>query len=189
MAVAETMFQAVLDHPEGLFLGRMELGENMKEIRTPDGRINLFIPEMEKWVQAITPEAEEKALAPDPEYPLVLHAGRHIRFNANTLMRNPEWNKGFRYCTLAMNPADAERLGLADGQTVRVVTSAGREEIELEVTGQARPGQVIMPHGFGLKYRGKKYGANVNRLTKNTHRDPIAGTPLHRYVPCRVEPL
>jgi hypothetical protein len=33
------------------------------------------------------------------------------------------------------------------------------------------------------------YGANVNRLNKNTHRDRIAATPLHRYVPCRVEPL
>ena len=57
----------------------------------------------------------------------------------------------------------------------------------MEITDAARLGQVIMPHGFGLKFGGKVYGANVNRLTKNTHRDPIAGTPLHRYVLCRVE--
>jgi len=38
-----------------------------------------------------------------------------------------------------------------------------------------------------LKYDGKVYGANCNRLTKNTNRDKLAGTPLHRYVPCRVE--
>ena len=37
-------------------------------------------------------------------------------------------------------------------------------------------------------YDGTVYGINVNRLTKNTHRDPI-GTPLHRYVPCRVEKI
>jgi hypothetical protein len=30
---------------------------------------------------------------------------------------------------------------------------------------------------------------NANRLAKNTHRDQIAGTPLHRYIPCRVEPV
>jgi hypothetical protein len=35
-------------------------------------------------------------------------------------------------------------------------------------------------------YNGVKYGANVNRLTKNTHRDQF-GTPIHRFVPCRVE--
>ena len=45
---------------------------------------------------------------------------------------------------------------------------------------------MVIPHGFGLVYEGKVYGANVNRLTKNTHRDHLAGTPLHRYVPCRV---
>jgi hypothetical protein len=42
---------------------------------------------------------------------------------------------------------------------------------ELEVTEMAHKGHVVIPHGFGLVYDGKKYGANVNRLTKNTHRD------------------
>jgi hypothetical protein len=37
-------------------------------------------------------------------------------------------------------------------------------------------------------HQGVAYGANVNRLTKTTHRD-FLGTPLHRFVPCRVEPL
>jgi hypothetical protein len=45
---------------------------------------------------------------------------------------------------------------------------------------------VLIPHGFGLLYDGQVYGINVNRLTKNTHRD-FLGTPLHRFVPCRVE--
>jgi len=86
-----------------------------------------------------------------------------------------------------MNPKDAEALGLADGQVARVFTEAGEAEIEVEVTKAARPGHVIIPHGFGMEYMGKVYGVNVNRLTKNTHRDRMAATPLHRYVPCRVE--
>jgi anaerobic selenocysteine-containing dehydrogenase len=57
---------------------------------------------------------------------------------------------------------------------------------ELEVTDQVRRGTVLIPHGFGLLYDGEVYGVNVNRLTKTSHRDPL-GTPLHRYVPCRVE--
>jgi anaerobic selenocysteine-containing dehydrogenase len=107
--------------------------------------------------------------------------------NANTLMRNPEWNKGRRACTLAMHPQDAETLSLTDGQTVKIITEAGEARIELELTNTARPGHLIMPHGFGLGYKGEVYGANVNRLTKNTNRDRLAGTPLHSYVPCRVE--
>jgi anaerobic selenocysteine-containing dehydrogenase len=101
-------------------------------------------------------------------------------------MRNPAWNEGKRACTLTMHPVDADALQLLDGQTVRVTTEAGSELIELEVTGTACRGHVTIPHGFGLVYDGKAYGANVNRLTKNTNRDHL-GTPMHRYVPCRVE--
>ncbi len=186
-AMGDEIFQAMIDHPEGLWIGKADMENNFAHVLTDDKRINLYIPEVEAWVGSITPEAEEAQLRLDPIYPFILMAGRHMDMNANTLMRNPEWNKGRRACTLAMNPGDAEQQGLTDGQTVRVSTEAGSVEIELEITDAARVGQVIMPHGFGLRFDGKVYGANVNRLTKNTHRDPIAGTPLHRYVLCRVE--
>ena len=101
-------------------------------------------------------------------------------------MRDPAWNKKRRACTLAVNPSDAEDLGIVDKQMVRVITEAGTEEIEAEVTQDARRGQVIMPHGFGLVYDGVTYGTNVNRLAKNTNRD-FVGTPMHRYVRCSVE--
>jgi len=87
-----------------------------------------------------------------------------------------------------MHPDDAAALNLTDGQQVRVTTEAGSEEIELEITDTAHKGHVVIPHGFGLVYDGVKYGANVNRLTKSTNRDQF-GTPLHRYVPCRVEKI
>jgi anaerobic selenocysteine-containing dehydrogenase len=86
-----------------------------------------------------------------------------------------------------MNPADIKLFGLCDGQQVRVTTEAGSEVGELEMSGDVRPGTVLIPHGFGLDYEGQVYGINVNRLTKNSHRDPL-GTPLHRFVPCRVDP-
>jgi len=120
------------------------------------------------------------------DFPLVLNAGRHMKYNINTMMRNPEWNKGKRACTIAVSAADADKMGFADGETVRVVTEAGTGQCELEVSGMVRPGMVLIPHGFGLNYNGTVYGLNVNRLTKNIHRDPI-GTPLHRFVPCRLE--
>ena len=183
----ERLFQAVMDHPEGLWLGRSDAAANMSAVRTPSGKIDLFIPEMDAWMAALSPNREAAALTPDPDFPLILMAGRHVRTNANTLMRNPEWNRGRRTCTLAMHADDAAALKLVDGQQVKVTTAAGRETIELEVSSSARVGHVVMPHGFGLDYQGTVTGANVNRLTQNTHRDPLAATPLHRYVPCRVE--
>ena len=187
--LGEELFQAVLDHPEGLVLGLSDKDNNFGKLRTEDGKLNIHVPEMEAWIQSIDAASEEEALKPDKDFPLILNAGRHMQMNANTLMRDPAWNEGLRACTLAMHPDDAEDLGLVDGQTVRVVTAAGQARIELEISAAARAGQVLIPHGFGLVYQGETSGVNVNRLTKNTHRDRFAATPLHRYVPCRVEPL
>lgn len=187
--LSDDIFQAIVDHPEGLWIGKADMNNNLSNIRTDDKRINLYIPEVEEWVLSITPQNEEKQLQLDESYPFILMAGRHTDMNSNTSMRNPEWNRGRRACTLAMNPVDAERLQMVDGQKVKVITEAGAVEIELEVTEDTRRGQVLMPQGFGLDYNGEVYGANVNRLTKNTNRDRLAGTPLHRFVRCRVEKI
>ncbi len=132
------------------------------------------------------PTSEAKDLKLPDEFPLILNAGRHTRYNINTLIRGQEWNKGKRACTVSVNPADAEAMGLTDGQNVKVTTEAGSEVGELQVSEQIRKGTVLIPHGFGLIYGGTVYGLNVNKLTKNTHRDPL-GTPMHRFIPCRVE--
>lgn len=107
--------------------------------------------------------------------------------NSNTQMRGPKWNLRYRACTVAMHPDDVASLGLADGDIVRVTTGSGPVEGELEIDDGVRVGTVIIPHGFGLTYKGETYGFNVNRLTSSRHKDPFAGTPLHRYIPCRVE--
>jgi anaerobic selenocysteine-containing dehydrogenase len=182
----DRIFQALLDSPQGLWVGRADADNPMDGIKTPSGKIEIYIPELEEQAGSLSAVGEANDLNLPEDFPLILCAGRHMKYNANTLMRNPEWNKGKRACTVAVNPVDAGSLGLSDGQQVRVTTAAGSEVGELQVTDQVRAGSVLIPHGFGLIYDGRAYGINVNRLTKNTHRDPI-GTPLHRYVPCRVE--
>jgi anaerobic selenocysteine-containing dehydrogenase len=184
----EALFQAILDHPEGLWIGKCDPSDNLTSLKTEDGKVQVHIPELADWMKSIVPAAEAEALRRDERFPLILMAGRHTDMNANTLMRNPAWNEGRRACTLAMHPDDAGSLGLEDGRMVRVTTEAGAAEVELEVTDTAKTGHVVIPHGFGLDYGGEVYGANVNRLAKNTHRDRLAATPLHRYIPCRVEP-
>jgi anaerobic selenocysteine-containing dehydrogenase len=186
--LGEEVFQQIIDHPEGIWVGKVDPENNLTSLKTDDGKICLNIPELIDELKSVDAENEEAALVMDSGFPLVLMAGRHISTNANTLMRDPAWNEGKRACTLAMHPNDAASLKLTDGQQVRVITEAGSEEIELEVSDTAHIGHVVIPHGFGLVYNGRKYGANVNRLTKNTHRDQF-GTPIHRYVPCRVEAL
>ena len=182
------IFKAVMDNPEGVLVGIVDPEMNIAELETPSGKIELFDEEFQEWLKEIEPSRELAHLEKDAEtYPFIMSAGRHMDMNANTNMRDPAWNKGKRACTALIHPEDADKKGFSDGQMVKVVTEAGEENIELEVTTMTRPGYIMIPHGFGLTYDGIKYGANVNRLTKNTHRDRIAATPLHRYVPCRIE--
>jgi len=182
----DRIFQSLLDTPQGLWIGKVDPDKNLANVRTPSGKIEVHIPEMEEQAKKLDATREAEDLKMPDGFPLILNAGRHMKYNANTLMRNPEWNKGKRACTVAISPEDAAYLNLKDGQKVRVTTEAGNEVGELEITDQVRKGMVLIPHGFGLMYDGKVYGINANRLTKNTHRDPM-GTPLHRFVPCRVE--
>ncbi len=182
----QALYQAIIEHPQGVLVGVQDIRKNLGRLATKDGRVRLHTSEAEEWIKEISPGEEEKRLKLDAEFPLILMAGRHMDMNSNTAMRDPAWNEGRRPCTLAINPSDAGTLGIVDKQMVRVITEAGEEKIEAEVTTDTRKGQVIIPQGFGLVYDGVTYGANVNRLTKNTNRD-FVGTPMHRYVPCRVE--
>ncbi|MCG8564173.1 MAG: molybdopterin-dependent oxidoreductase, partial [Desulfobacterales bacterium] len=184
----ERIFQAVMEKEQGLWVGQCDRDNPMAGITTPSGKIELHIPELADTAQALDGRSEERDLALPHDFPLILNAGRHTRHNANTLMRNPAWNSGRRACTVAVHPKTAAELGLDDGARVKVTTAAGSETGELEVGEDVRPGTVLIPHGFGLNYQGEVFGMNVNRLTRNTHRD-FLGTPIHRYVPCRVEAL
>ena len=186
--LGEELFKAVLDHPEGLWVGRCDTDDNLAALQTEDGKVNVLIPELADWVESIQPGSEEKALVPDPEYPFILMAGRHFDYNANTIMRDPAWNDGRELCTLLMHPDDAAAIGMEDGGKVKVRTEAGEEELPLELSDMARQGHVVIPHGFGLTCKGRSYGVNVNRLAKNTNRDSLAATPYHRFIPCRVDP-
>ena len=184
--LGDTLFQMLLDHPEGILIGKLDPDNNLNRLRTPDKKIHLYIEEMAGWMQEIEPEAEKAALK-NEEFPFVLVAGRHFPYTANSIMRDPAWNDHKAVCTLIISKEDAQALGIDNGEEAWVTTVASKVKIPVEISDIAVPGTVTIPHGFGLEYNGQVYGANVNRLTKNTHRDRLAATPLHRYVPCRVE--
>jgi anaerobic selenocysteine-containing dehydrogenase len=184
----DKIFQALLDTPQGLWVGKMDRATPMASIKTASKKLEIYIPELADQAKTLNPDDEIKDLTLPKEFPLVLNAGRHSKYTMNSLMRNPEWNRGKRDCTIALNPEDAKKLNLKDGTKATVTTLAGSETGEIQVSEQIAKGMVLIPHGFGFTYKGERHGMNVNRLTKNTHRDPI-GTPLHRYVPCRVENL
>ncbi|MCX5873216.1 MAG: molybdopterin-dependent oxidoreductase [Deltaproteobacteria bacterium] len=188
--MGEQIFQAIMKSPQGVIVGKSDTEKGLAELRTEDKKINLYVPELEPYLNQVTPEAEALALEVCTDYPFTLMAGKHFDHNANTLMRDPSWiPANSKPCVMEISPRDAEKLGIVDGQKVRVTTEAGSVETQASIDENAMNGFVVVPHGFGLVYDGKQYGVNVNVLTKNTNRDPIAATPLHRFQRCRIDTI
>ncbi len=191
-ALMDEVFQALIDHPEGVVIGLTDLDDiedNFKNIRHPDQKFHLYNAVMDEYIKNVIPEKEAEALSPTPRFPLILSAGRHADAGHNGMMCNPETYQFRNPCTLALNPEDAEELGIEDGQWVKVITEAGSVEIEAELTYQTRKGYVLIPHHFGFNFNGETYGIGVNHLTSAEHMESVTGNPLWRYVPCSVEAI
>ena len=184
---AETAYQAIMDHPQGIWLGRLDPEKNLSFVAHEDGRVHLRVPELMDGLKSVTPEAEDEALTLNPEFPMILVAGWHYDYNVNTAMRDPAWNGNRRTGCLAVHPQDATELGIADGEFGKLTTKAGAATVEIEISNLTTPGMVILPQGFGLNFNGRSVGVNVNLLTHAGHRDPITAVPCHRRVPCRLE--
>jgi hypothetical protein len=79
----DRIFQALLGTPEGLWVGKADADNPMDGIKTPSGRIEVFIEELETGVLGLTPEKEDADLAMPAAFPLVLNTGRHMQYNIN----------------------------------------------------------------------------------------------------------
>jgi anaerobic selenocysteine-containing dehydrogenase len=126
---------------------------------------------------------------------LVLVGRRDLRSN-NSWMHNLDvLVKGKARCTVHVNPADADRLGLRDGEPACVRSRVGEVEIPVEVTDAVMPGVVSIPHGWGhdlegaeLEVAARHAGVNTNRLTDGSMLDPLSGTSVLNGIPVTVVP-
>ena len=85
-------------------------------------------------------------------------------------------------------------LGLTDGAPVDIVTRRSRARTLVELHEGSRRGHVSLPNGLGLDVLSpggevQRHGVALNELTDYRWRDPIVGTPWHKYVPARIEPV
>ncbi len=187
---ADRLFQAMLDNPSGVVFAETTYAESWQAIARPEQRINLHIPELLPELAKLAHSAPPH----DPAYPFILAAGERRSDTSNTAVRDTGWHRRGRYGTLRISPQDAEALGCADGEVLRVVTRRGEVEAEVEISDMMQPGNISLPNGQGLDYRNAegevvRRGVAPNEVTDCTQRDFLAGTPWHKYVPARLERL
>ncbi|MEU9702079.1 molybdopterin oxidoreductase family protein [Streptomyces sp. NPDC047981] len=127
---------------------------------------------------------------------LVLVGRRHLRSNNSWMHNAPSLNSGSNRCTLQVHPADADRLGLADGKPARIAAEGGSLDVEVEITDAVRSGVVSLPHGWGhdrdgtrLAVAAARPGVNVNQLLDGSRLDPLSGTAVLNGFPVELAPL
>ena len=173
--------------PHGIDLG--PLAARLPDaLRTPSGRIELA-PEP---IVADVPRLRAALDAPAGNG-LVLVGRRQLRSNNSWMHNLPRLVSGPERCTLQVHPADAARLGLANGGRARISGRTGAVEAPVEVTDAIRPGVVSLPHGWGHDASGARMGVaagaagvNSNVLADETLVDAPSGNAVLNGLPVTV---
>ncbi len=121
---------------------------------------------------------EEPAELTDDEYPMLLTTGRMLyHYNIMTrLSQNLEWLRPHELAEV--NPADAERLGVADGEMVRVTSRRGSITTRIVITERVPVGTMFMTFHFKE--------SPVNELT-NAAGDPVTMTAEFKVCAVRMD--
>ena len=174
-------------NPHGIDLGA--LTPRIPEVlRTPSGKIELTPPSI------VADVARLRATLDRPAPPMVLIGRRDLRSNNSWMHNVPNLVRGDVRCTMLMNPTDATRLALGDGDTACVRSRVGIVLIPIEVTDGIMPGVVSIPHGWGHDAEGTRMrvardhaGVNTNLLADEAQMDPLSGNAVLNGIPVTVE--
>jgi len=125
-------------------------------------------------------EYRESAELPDDEYPLLLTTGRSLyHFHTGTMTRRIKGlNDLLGEGLIDINPADAGKLGISDGDPVKVTSRRGSVNAKAKVTEVSDEGIVYMNFHFAE--------SSANILT-NPAFDPVSKIPEFKVCAVRIE--
>ncbi|MEU5989917.1 molybdopterin-dependent oxidoreductase [Spirillospora sp. NPDC047418] len=188
--VGLTLARLRTEHPHGLDLGALK--PRLDEVLcTTSGRVELcpstFAADVDRLHAALRAPRDDG---------MVLIGRRQLRSNNSWLHNVPELVRGSNTCTLQLNPADADRLGVTAGGLIRVTSRTGTVDAVAEPTDTVMPGVVSLPHGWGHDRPGTRTGVarehagvNVNAITDEQEIDPLSGNAVFNGVPVTLAAL
>ncbi|MET8653449.1 molybdopterin-dependent oxidoreductase [Nocardia aurea] len=174
----------LLDNPHGIDLGAL-LPRLPGALRTASRRVELAPAQLLADVDRMRAGLADVA----PEF--VLIGRRQLRSNNSWMHNVVRLVNGSNRCTLQVNPADVERLGL--GQEAVVKSAAGTLTVPVEPTDTIMPGVVSLPHGWGhaespQSVASANAGVNANVLTDDSVIDVPSGNAVFNGVPVTLIP-
>lgn len=132
-------------------------------------------------------------LQPLKEDTFFLIGRRHMRSNNSWMHNSRRLVKGKTRCDAMLNPADAERLAVSDGELVSVSSDAGTICLPVNITQDVMPGVVSIPHGWGHGRKGVRLavaqrhaGVSVNDVIGTQNVEIITGMAVLNGVPVEI---
>jgi anaerobic selenocysteine-containing dehydrogenase len=123
------------------------------------------------------------------DYPLALTTGARSLYSQNSQYLNiSELTAMQPHPLLEINPKDAAKLNIQDGERVWLKTAHGQIHITAFVTPNIGVGTVHAPFGGGNAGQVSAWREfNINALVDYYKRDPISGYVVNKAIRCRVE--
>ena len=149
-----------------------------KRLFTSDKKIDLapsiFIDDLKRVISNVAQSNANGSLT--------LIGRRQLRSNNSWMHNCPSLMSGRDRFLILMNPLDAQKKSIADGQKVRVKTSNAQIELEAKLSEEMMPGVISIPHGWGHEGKGTQQkialenkGGNLNALGDDLAIDPVSG--------------
>ncbi len=124
-----------------------------KRLRTKTGKIEIYSANYVKKGLDPLPVYNRHEEVPANKFRLLV--GRSAYFTHGTTANNAYLHDLMPENTLWLNTQSASKMGLRDGQLVKVKSNVGEGTLKLEVTDKIRPDCVYMAHGFGVISKGQ----------------------------------
>jgi predicted molibdopterin-dependent oxidoreductase YjgC len=125
----------------------------------------------------------EAAELPDQEYPFVLNTGRLLyHWHGGTITRRVQGLLELApRLEVAVNPGDGRRLGLEDGEAIRVTSRRGELQGFTRLTEAVRPGAIFVPF--------VKFADSAANFLTNAAFDPASKIPEYKVCAVKIEPI
>ncbi|MDP4510015.1 formate dehydrogenase subunit alpha [Nonomuraea turcica] len=118
--------------------------------------------------------------SPDDDYPLILITGRRwAHYNSGNMTRRTDNIRLDPADRIDVNPADAARHSVHDGDPVTVESRHGRATLTARITDDTAPGQLFCAFHFPA--------SQVNALTSG-HADTVTSCPEYKVTAVRLSP-
>lgn len=163
-----------------------------KKVLTRNGLANLDPRSLPGILDQARSRFDELKKEKRPKNELLMITARDRRSQNSWIHNCPSMMKNRKGNIARINTEDAERLGIAEDDRIRVKNKLGQIELPVKVTDNIMAGVIVVPHGWGhnpnagWKIAAATLGVNSNLLCDDQVLERPSGHPLMNGIPVQV---